>query len=130
MAGHQTLLATLLESKGLHRYGAFCIAYEKAGRSLDGKPGTPPSRAQFHRWLVGDMRSVPYTDHCRVLEHMVTGYTASQLDDHACVAQPYLPTARGVQSPTLLIRRTPVDGGLYSVFDRVFEALSKRSSQL
>jgi hypothetical protein len=52
------------------------------------------------------------------------------VDDHTCVAQPYLPTARGVESPTLLIRRTSADGGLYPVFDQVFEALLKRSSQL
>src|SRR5262249_4532152 len=39
----------------------------------------PPSRAQFHRWLVGDLRGVPYTEHCRTLEHMITGYSADQL---------------------------------------------------
>jgi hypothetical protein len=77
--GHRTLLAVLLEDRGLHRYGSFCLAYDKAARSVDGKPGSAPSRAQFHRWLTGDLRSVPYTDHCRVLEHMITGYTAGQL---------------------------------------------------
>lgn len=79
MSGQPTLLAVLLENKGLHRYGSFCVAYEKAARSLDDKPGTAPSRAQFHRWLSGDLRRVPYTDHCRVLEHMVAGYSANQL---------------------------------------------------
>src|SRR5215467_10383228 len=79
MAGFPTLLAVLLADRGLQRYGTFCVAYEKAARSLDGKPGTAPSRAQFHRWLAGDVRSLPYTDHCRVLEHMIAGYSASQL---------------------------------------------------
>lgn len=290
MTGERTLLAALLESKGLHRYGAFCIAYEKAGKALDGKAGSPPSRAQFHRWLVGALRSVPYTDHTRVLEHILTGYSAVQLfapcpgglipeparapqkagprpaaapaadaaglagveavytsrsefiaavqpavlfggarqiraaglslnlicqqvaehqlkqmigggtemhclfldpsgtairareqeeeytpgalrnltqlnidtmirlrerlpedararlqiavydetirfnltlvDDNTCVAQPYLPTARGVESPTLLIRQTSSGTGLYPVFEQVFEALSKRSTYL
>jgi Domain of unknown function (DUF5919) len=79
MNGQPTLLAVLLEDRGLHRYGAFSIAYDKAARSLDGKPGTAPSRAQFHRWLTGDLRGLPYTDHCRVLEHLITGYTVGQL---------------------------------------------------
>src|SRR5215469_14459882 len=79
MSGQPTLLAVLLENKGLHRYGSFCVAYEKAARSLDGKSGAAPSRAQFHRWLTGELRKIPYTDHCRVLEHMHAGYSASQL---------------------------------------------------
>src|SRR6185437_9381753 len=52
---------------------------EKAVRSLDNKRGTVPSRAQFHRWLSGGLRGIPYTEHCRVLEHMVAGYSANQL---------------------------------------------------
>lgn len=280
----QTLLAVLLTDRGLERYGSFCVAYEKAARSLDGKPGSVPSRAQFHRWLAGEMRSLPYTHHCRVLEHMLTGYSASQLfapcpdgaipaparrppdakpgpghavqagtvdvaavytsrsefaasvqlatlfdgarqiraaglslnlicqqvpdqylrnlvcggaevtclfldpageaikarereeefppghlsgltkvnidtmsrlrdrlpgdardrfrlavydetirfniilvDEHTCVAQPYLPSARGLDSPTLLIRRTSATGGLYPVFEQVYQVLAERS---
>ena len=80
MTGQPTLLATLLEGKCLHRYGTFRAAYEKAARSLDRDLGdSAPSRAQFHRWLTGDVRGLPYTDHCRVLEHMLPGYSASQL---------------------------------------------------
>jgi hypothetical protein len=79
MAESQTVLSVLLTDKGLQRYGSFCAAYDKAARALDGRPGSAPSRAQFHRWLTGEMRSLPYTDHCRVLEHMMTGYSASQL---------------------------------------------------
>jgi hypothetical protein len=80
MTGQPTLLAVLLEDKGLNRYGSFRAAYEKAARSLDRQRcGTPPSRAQFHRWLTGDLRGLPHVDHCLVLEHLVTGYTAGQL---------------------------------------------------
>lgn len=291
MPGRPTLLAVLLEKKGLHRYGSFCVAYEKAARSLDDKPGTAPSRPQFHRWLSGDLRTIPYTNHCRVLEHMIAGYSATQLfapcldgvipaparspqdgsstalsqsglplssdagmagvaavfatrtefatsvqpsalfdgasriraaglslnlicqqvpdqyvrnlltagteltclfldpdgkaikhreeeedyspghlsslnklnidimsrlrdrlpadsrdrlrlavydetirfniilvNDHICVAQPYMPTLRGVDSPTLLIRRTEPDGGLYPVFEQLFESIAERST--
>ena len=64
MTGQQTLLAVLLEKNGLQRYGGFRLAYEKAARSLDReRGGIAPSRAQFHRWLTGDLRGLPHTDH-------------------------------------------------------------------
>jgi hypothetical protein len=81
VAGQPTLLAVLCEDRGWQRYGSFCAAYEKAARSLDRERGgsSAPSRAQFHRWWTGELRGLPYTDHCRVLEHMLTGYSAVQL---------------------------------------------------
>jgi Domain of unknown function (DUF5919) len=286
MTGQPTLLAVLLEDKGLHRYGTFRAAYEKAARSLDRHlDGSAPSRAQFHRWLTGDLRRLPYTDHCRVLEQMLTGYSAGQLfqptpdggtpapargapdsgqeltraagmadvaavyasrsdfaasvepralfdgasriraaglslnlicqqvpdqhlrrmladgaqltclfldpdgeaikareqeeeyapgvlvnltslniqimtrlrdhlpaharerlqlavydetirfnvllvDDDVCVVQPYLPQSRGIDSPTLLIRRTGAPGGLYPIFEQVYDAIAERSRYL
>jgi hypothetical protein len=79
MTGQPTVLAVLLEQKGLHRYGAFCFEYEKALRGFGIQRGGPPSRASFHRWLAGETKSLPYTDSCRVLEHMLAGYTVGQL---------------------------------------------------
>ena len=80
MTAHPTVLAVLLEDRGLHRYGSFCAAYQKAAGALDKQLAhSVPSRAQFHRWLTGELRSLPYTDHCRVLEHMLPGYSAQQL---------------------------------------------------
>lgn len=80
MTGHPTVLAALLMDRGLQRYGAFRAAYEKAARSLDdGRGHSAPSRAQFHRWRTGHLRALPYTDHCRVLEHMLAGYSAREL---------------------------------------------------
>ena len=86
-----TLLAVLLDRRGLGRYGSFRPAYEKAARAIDPRlSGSVPSRAQFHRWTTGALRGLPYPDHCRVLEHMLTGYTAVQLlqpcPDHALPA--------------------------------------------
>lgn len=40
-----------------------------------------------------------------------------------CVAQPYLPHARGVESPTMVIKKRLPAGGLYSVFERTFDEL-------
>lgn len=237
MTTDQTLLAVLLESRGLGRYGSFAAAYQRAARSVDPPPGgAAPSRAQFHRWITCGLRGLPYTDHCRVLEHMLPGYSAAQLfqpcpdreippwaqptgqpspasaaasgmpspathlagvdavfasrsefaacvqaeslqyqpgflssltrlnigilsrlrdrlpgaahsrlkiavydetiryniliaGDQACVVQPYLPRARGVESPTLLIRSTG-PGSLFPVFAQVWATLAERSKPL
>jgi len=83
MSSQPTLLGILLERKGLQRYGSFRAAYDKAARAVDRNlGGTAPSRAQFHRWITGDLRGLPYPDHCRVLEHLLTGYAADQLFQH------------------------------------------------
>jgi hypothetical protein len=75
-----TVLAAVLEHKGLDRYGSFRVAYNKAARNMDrSHAGTAPSRAQFHRWLTGGVRGLPHSDHCMVLEHMLAGYSAKQL---------------------------------------------------
>jgi hypothetical protein len=80
MTAHPTALAVLLEERGLDRYGSFCAAYRKAANGLDKQlVHSVPSRAQFHRWLTGELRRLPYTDHCRVLEHMLPGYSTQQL---------------------------------------------------
>jgi hypothetical protein len=79
MAENSTVLAVLLRERGQDRYGTFCVAYTKAASALDIRGSGPPSRAQFHRWVTGGLHALPYTDHCRVLEHMLTGCTAAQL---------------------------------------------------
>lgn len=80
MTAHPTVLAVLLEDRGLHRYGSFSAAYQRAAGGLDKQLAhSVPSRAQFHRWLTGELRGLPYTDHCRVLEHMLPGYSTQQL---------------------------------------------------
>ncbi len=48
-----------------------------------------PSRAQFHRWTTGDLRGLPYTDHCRVLEHML----------HRLLRRPALPALPRRRAP-------------------------------
>jgi hypothetical protein len=47
--------------------------------------------------------------------------------DRTCVAQPYLPRARGVDSLTMLIQAISTPGGLFPVFEQVYEALAERS---
>lgn len=49
------------------------------------------------------------------------------VDNRLCVAQPYLPTDRGVDSPTFLVRRRPDDEG---TFERAFAWLWDRSTPI
>ncbi|GAB2816476.1 hypothetical protein GCM10027176_21420 [Actinoallomurus bryophytorum] len=80
MSARPILLQILLQQRQWHRYGIFHAAYDDAARKI-GRDliGTAPSRAQLHRWTSGELKRLPYTDHCRVLEHMFPGWTADQL---------------------------------------------------
>lgn len=74
------MLKVLLGQRHWQNYATFCAEYDKAAHRLDPDLGqTFPSRAQLHRWLSGSLRSLPYADHCRVLEEMFHGWTAEQL---------------------------------------------------
>ena len=74
------LLKVLLRQHHWQQYAVFCAEYDKAAQRLDDDlERTYPSRAQLHRWLSGSVRSLPYPDHCRVLEEMFPGRTAEQL---------------------------------------------------
>ncbi len=73
-------LKVVLRQRHLQTHRAFCREYDKVARRIDGDlVGTYPSRAQFHRWLSGELKGLPYPDHCRVLEEMLPGYTAAEL---------------------------------------------------
>lgn len=49
------------------------------------------------------------------------------LDDQLCIAQPYLPELRGVDSPTLVVRPRSGPDGLFATFDALFERLRQRA---
>lgn len=53
-------------------------------------------------------------------------FNVTLIDSQLCVAQPYLPQTRGVDSPTLLIRKRRIAGGLYPTFDQIFHTLWER----
>ena len=80
MSERPILLKLLLRERHWQNYGTFCVEYDKAAARIDPDlTGSYPSRAQLHRWLTGSLRSLPYPDHCRVLEEMLPGWTAEQL---------------------------------------------------
>lgn len=73
-------LKVLLRERRWQTYRTFQREYDKAAQSVDSAlVRTWPSRAQFARWLSGDLKGLPYPDHCRVLEKMLPGWTAEQL---------------------------------------------------
>jgi hypothetical protein len=93
VADQPIALRTLLRQKHW-KYSTFCTEFDKAAKSIDpGLTGTWPSRAQFQRWLAGDLRGMPYPDACRVLEAMFPGWTVAQLfapasdEQHSLVAR-------------------------------------------
>lgn len=52
------------------------------------------------------------------------------IDDATCVVQPYLPDARGVESPTFVIEKRPGPPGLFETFSQVFESMWARSKEI
>lgn len=75
-----TILKALLRERHLQEHQAFCREYERVARRVD--PGLQhgyPSKATFYRWLSGDLRTLPYPGHCRILEAMLPGWPAEEL---------------------------------------------------
>jgi len=79
MADPPARLKLLLRERHWQKYATFCREYDKAARSVDPELIGPPSRAQLHRWLSGDLKGLPYPDHCQVLETMFPGWLVQQL---------------------------------------------------
>jgi hypothetical protein len=81
MGAGPTLLKVLLTRQHWQTYETFCREYERTAIEIDRKlGGTAPSRAQYYRWLSGQLRGgVPYPDACRVLEGMFPRRTAAEL---------------------------------------------------
>lgn len=73
-------LRVLLRERHWQTYRTFNAEYDKAAQKVDPSlVGQGPSRAQLHRWASGDVKGLPYPDHCRVLEKMFPGWSAAQL---------------------------------------------------
>jgi hypothetical protein len=76
-----TLLKELLTHQHVQRYETFRAEYERvAGQLAPDLRHTAPSRAQYYRWLSGQLKGrIPYPDACRVLEDMLPPWTADDL---------------------------------------------------
>lgn len=76
-------LKALLRERHLHAYGDFVAEYRRRATELDlPRPAAPPTKAQYYRWVGGQVDSLPRPYHCAVLEHMFPGWTAEELFGH------------------------------------------------
>jgi tetratricopeptide (TPR) repeat protein len=71
-------------------YESFCREWDRTARSVDdGLTGRYPGRAQYYRWLRGELvNGRPYPDACRMLEGMFPGWSVESL------FSPYTESAR------------------------------------
>lgn len=98
-------LKTLLQQRHMQTHSAFCREYDKVAVDLDPTlKGGWPSRAQFYRWLSGDLIGLPYTDHCRILERMFPGWKVDQLFQAHDGGIEFIPEPPVPQSKPALIR--------------------------
>ena len=114
MSPTPTLLKVLLTRRHWQKYETFRAEYEKTARRTSPElMNTAPSKAQYYRWLAGQLKGgVPYPDACRVLEQMFPQASAAQL-----FARPSHPYTQGLLAsvPRLTgprARLTPIGGSV------------------
>ncbi|CAM3986091.1 HTH cro/C1-type domain-containing protein [Nocardia ninae] len=75
-----TVLKSLLQERHWQTLSAFRREYDRVAAQCEPHMvGRAPAKAQFYRWLSGDLKGMPYPDHCRVLEAMLPGTTAEEM---------------------------------------------------
>ncbi|MFJ9368766.1 DUF5919 domain-containing protein [Nocardia sp. NPDC101769] len=75
-----TVLKALLQQRHLQTVSAFNREYDKLAKRLDpALVGYGPKKAQFYRWLSGEISSLPFPDHCRILEGMFPNWSIAEL---------------------------------------------------
>ncbi|MGH3550530.1 MAG: hypothetical protein ACRDQU_20905 [Pseudonocardiaceae bacterium] len=74
------VLKVLLQHRHLQTHRAFCREYDRvAAKSDPTLRGGWPSKAQFYRWISGELVGLPYPDPCRILESMFPDWKVDQL---------------------------------------------------
>ncbi|MGH3820241.1 MAG: hypothetical protein ACRDRE_21325 [Pseudonocardiaceae bacterium] len=80
MDAQPVVLKVLLQHRHLQTHRAFCREYDRVAAKADPTlRGGWPSKAQFYRWLSGELIGLPYPDHCRILESMFPDWKVDQL---------------------------------------------------
>jgi hypothetical protein len=75
-----TVLKALLQQRHLQTVSAFNREYDRLASKLEPElVGCGPKKAQFYRWLAGDISNFPYPHHCRILEMMFPDWTIAEL---------------------------------------------------
>jgi hypothetical protein len=80
MSEQEIALKVLIKQRHMS-YEAFCREWDRAASSMDDAlRGHYPGRAQYYRWLRGDLANKrPYPDACRMLEAMFPGWSVERL---------------------------------------------------
>ena len=93
------VLKVLLRQRHLQNHRMFCREYNKLAKEIDNDlVDSYPKKAQFYRWLSGDIRGLPYPHHCRILESMFPGWTAEQLFQEHTGGIGFVPEPPGLRS--------------------------------
>jgi hypothetical protein len=101
-------LKVLLQQRHLHTHSTFCREYDRVASDIDRTlRGGWPSKAQFYRWLSGDLVGLPYADHCRILEGMFPGWKVEQLFPPHDGGIGFVPEPATKQAQTPTIRPIP-----------------------
>ncbi|MCA2207390.1 DUF5919 domain-containing protein [Nocardia rosealba] len=75
-----TVLKALLQQRHIQTVSAFNREYDAAASKIDSSAiGAGPKKAQFYRWLSGNISTLPYPHHCRVLQEMFPGWSIEEL---------------------------------------------------
>lgn len=75
-----TVLKALLQQRHLQTVSSFNRHYDQLARKIEPElVGAGPKKAQFYRWLSGDMTGLPYPHHCRILRAMFPDWSVSDL---------------------------------------------------
>lgn len=84
MPGRPTLMRVLIAERHWQRFKTFELHFRRAAQDLARREGDPElakltvSSRQWERWYSGRVKTEPFPDACRVLEHMF-GYSVRQL---------------------------------------------------
>ncbi|WP_157101875.1 DUF5919 domain-containing protein [Nocardia caishijiensis] len=74
------MLKALLQQRHIQTVSAFNREYDAAASKIDSSAiGAGPKKAQFYRWLSGNISTLPYPHHCRILQEMFPGWSIEEL---------------------------------------------------
>ena len=109
MPARPIVLKVLLQQRHLHTHSAFRREYDRVAAEIaPDLKGSGPSKAQFYRWISGELIGLPYVDHCRILESMFNGWKVDQLFQVDDGTIEYIPEPRQQAASKTAPRPIPV----------------------